>query len=125
MKKQAAIVFTPISQEEMALFITRAFRALTPRSGFKNGEIYYDLTVEEGQPVVIRVYTSISPSGMSASRGADAIRVGLFSTSGRPLKAGKLPIVKRTQNWRDNLRRLIEDEIEDYHDKEDYWNSRA
>lgn len=121
-----AAQYTPVTLKEMDQFLRRAFRAMDPTTGVKYGEIYYDLSVEEGSSVVVRVYTSIGERGeQAAGLGADAIRIGLFSKAGRPLKAGKLPIVKRTQNWRDNLRERISDEVEDYHDKEAYWESRA
>jgi hypothetical protein len=98
---------------------------MEPKTGEKNREVYYDLSMDDDSRVCVRVYTSIGSYGTAADVGTDAIRVGLFSKSGRPLKSGKMPIVKRTQNWRDNLRERIEDELESYHEKDEYWESRA
>lgn len=124
-KKAMAAQFTPVTAEDMARFLFRSFRAMTPRKGLDRGEMYYDLMLSP--KVAVRVWTSIR-TGAEVVRdvGEDAIRIQLVSaSSGRKLKSGKSPIVKRTQGWRDNLQDRIEDEIESYHDKEDYWEGRA
>lgn len=121
-----AATFTQISIGDIEQFLKRAFRALKPHAGPNvRGEATFDLHLSDA--VVIRIYTSVSSGGTSAAGvGSDAIRVGLYSVkANRPLKSGKLPIVKRTQGWRDNLRERIEDEIADYDEREQYWESRA
>lgn len=122
--KQAAATYTVVSAEDMHKFLTRAFRAMNPQKGINRGELYYDLSLSP--KVGVRVWTSIQTGAASgADVGEDAIRIQLYSLTGkRPLKSGKAPIVKRTQGWRDNLQDRIEDEIESYHEKEDYWESR-
>lgn len=113
-----AAMFTEVTLPEMDSFLRRAFRALKPKPNTWRGEVAYDLFLSD--KVVVRVYTSISPSrGVGADIGSDAIRVGLYSTNGRPLKSGKMPIVKRTQNWRDNLRERVEEAMEQYQLHED------
>lgn len=118
-------VYTPISLPEMEKLITRAYRALAPRKNTERGETYFDLTLSP--KVAVRVWTSIgSGSGGSAAVGEDAIRVQLmYPHLRRPLKAGKAPIVKRTQGWRDNLQKAVAAEMEDYYDQEDYWEKRV
>ena len=118
MTRTAAIQFTEVTLEDMDKFLRRAFRAMQPQTGTSRGEMYYDLELSE--KVVVRVYTSISAGrNQAADVGADAIRVGLYQKPNKPLRGGKWPIVKRTQNWRDNLKERIEDWIEAYHDHEE------
>jgi len=121
----AAKRFVPVRLEEIEQYLKRAFRALRPHPGpLSKGELTIDLSLSDN--VVIRVFTSAHRGKESvADVGEDAIRVGLNAASGRPLKAGKLPIVQRTEGWRDNLRKRVEAEIEDYDDREGYWESRA
>jgi hypothetical protein len=120
-----AATFTEISLEDMETFLKRAFRALKPKKGTERGEIYFDLSLSPN--VVVRVWTSVKPrSGMGAGVGEDAIRVQLIYVHlKRPLLTGKAPIVKRTQNWRSNLQERVEDMIETYEDKDEYWEERA
>lgn len=120
-----AAQFTQITLQEMDTYLKRAFRAMRPAPGLNRGEVYYDLSLSD--KVAIRVYTSIHRGQESAAgRGADAIRIGLVSKRlNRPLKSGKMPIVKRTGGWKTNLQARIEDEIESYHDREEYWEGRA
>lgn len=125
MKRIGAATFTEISLTEMARYLKRAFHSLNPSEGLNRGEVVYELHLSD--KVAVRVYTSVHKgSEQAADVGADAIRIQLVSTKlNRPLKSGKAPIVKRTQNWKDNLRERVEDEIESYYDKEGYWESRA
>jgi hypothetical protein len=119
-----AAQYTEISGTEMEVFLKRAFRALRPEKGMQNKEIFYDLKFSP--TVVIRVWTSIRPWGASAGAGEDAIRVQFFgSRVNRPLVSGKAPIVKRTQNWRNSLQDKIEDYLELYEDKAEYWDERG
>ena len=118
--------FTEVSLEDMVTFLKRAFRALRPVPGpVTRGEITYDLFLSPN--TVIRIFTSVHRGQtMGADIGSDAIRIGLYSVvKDRPLKTGKLPIVKRTQGWRDNLKDRIEDEIEGFEERKGYWESRS
>lgn len=113
-----AAQFTSISLDEMTKFLGRAFHALRPQRQVNvRGEVAIELPLSDH--VTITVFTSISHSGgQAAGVGADAIRVGLYRNQ-RPLTSGKLPIVKRTQNWKDNLRERIEDQIERFDMREE------
>lgn len=119
-----AAQYTEISGTEMEVFLKRAFRALRPEKGMQNKEIFYDLKLSP--TVVIRVWTSIKPWGASAGVGEDAIRVQFYgSRVSRPLVSGKAPIVKRTQNWRNSLQDKIEEYLELYEEKAEYWDERG
>lgn len=120
-----AAQFTPVTLEEMTAFLKRGFRALKPKVGANRGEIYFDLFLSE--KAGIRVWTSIAAGReQGASSGQDAIRIQFYNFGqNRPLIPGKAPIVKRTQNWRDSLKDRIEDYIELFDDKEEYWLSRT
>jgi hypothetical protein len=120
-----AATFVEVSHEDMARFLTRAFRALKPTKGVQYSEIYYDLHL--GESVAIRVWTSVKTgSGVGAGVGEDAIRISLISSkNGKPLVAGKAPIVKRTTNWRNSLQDRIEDYVELYDEKEESFESSA
>lgn len=121
----AGATFTPVSLDEMEKFIKRGFHALDPEKKVVKGEIVFDLTIEPG--IVIRVWTSIHQGSQTgASVGSDAIRVQFYNASkNHPMVPGKAPIVKRTQNWRDNLRERIEDVLEFFEEKADYWRGRV
>lgn len=126
MRKQAmAAQFTEVTLEDMDRFLKRGFRMMRPKPATERGEVHYDLSLSDA--VVIRVWTSIGTGReQGASVGEDAIRVQLFSrVTKRPLMKGKAPIVKRTQGWRNNLQDRIEDYVETYESKEDYWESLA
>jgi hypothetical protein len=120
-----AAQYTEVSLKDMEQFLRRAFRSLRPKKGEQRREIYYDLSLSPG--VAIRVWTSIGVGrGTGAGVGQDAIRIQLVNKKNqRPLMKGKAPIVKRTQNWRNNLQDRIEDYIEQYEDREDYWEGRV
>lgn len=120
-----AAQYTEVSLEDMERFLKRAFRSLQPKKGEQRREIYYDLSLSER--VAIRVWTSIGVGrGTGADVGQDAIRIQLvIKGNGRPLMKGKSPIVKRTQNWRNSLQDRIEEYLEQYEDKEGYWEGRA
>ncbi len=114
-----AATYTQVTLQEMDAFLKRAFRSLRPERGSNRGEITYDLYLSP--TTVIRIFTSIGESrDAGAQVGEDAIRILLFSLKkGKPLKPGKAPIVKRTQNWRDSLKDRIEDYLEAYSDHEE------
>jgi hypothetical protein len=120
-----AAQYTAITLPEMETFLKRAFRVLRPTQGTQNREIYYDLKLSP--QVVIRVWTSIvSAWGSAAGAGQDAIRVQFFGIRvNRPLVSGKAPIVKRTQNWRNSLQDRIEEYLELYEEKAEYWDERG
>ncbi len=120
-----AAQYTEISLEEMETFLKRAFRALRPKQGVQRGEYYYDLKLSDH--VIVRVWTSIQRGSQSgAGVGQDAIRVQLMGVQvERPLMKGKAPIVKRTQGWKNTLQGKIEDMMETYEEKPDYWDSRG
>jgi len=124
-KAMAGARFTPVTLKDFQDFFRRGFAAVDPKVGNHRGEVFYDLPLSE--KVVIRVFTSVGTGGSGAGHGEDAIRLTLCRVDGRPLvtKGGKWPIVKRTQNWRDNLRDLIGEHMEMFYSKEDYWNDRA
>lgn len=120
-----AAQYTEIALDDMEKFLKRAFRAFRPKQGAHRGEFYYDLTI--GKFVGIRVWTSVGVhSGAGASVGSDAIRVQLVSLKDHgPLERGKAPIVKRTQGWRTSLQDRIEELVEKYEEREDFWEPWA
>lgn len=110
--KGMAAQYTEITLDEMKAFLARAFHALEPqRQSMARDEVVIELPLSA--IAYISVFTSMNRNGQAASVGADAIRVGLYR-NGRPLQSGKLPIVKRTQGWKDNLRDKIEIALEAY-----------
>lgn len=129
MYRQAmAAQFTNITADDMLKFLNRAFHALHPSRPFnKNDEMVVDLALNDAKTIGIRVWTSIRSGAERASEvGTDAIRVQFYNfAKNKPMLTGKTPIVKRTQNWRDNLKDRIIDIMEQYDDREDYWESRV
>lgn len=109
-----AATYTVVTLEEMERFLRRAYRALKPTKAIVNREVVFDLHLDS--TIGVRVWTSIGASGgQGADVGEDAIRIQYFHFGrGKPLTAGKAPIVKRTQNWRDSLTDRIEDVMERY-----------
>jgi len=120
-----AAQYTEVTLEDMERFLKRGFRALRPKQGIKSGEYYYDLSLSPH--VIIRVWTSVGKhSATGAGVGQDAIRIQFLSGRTQiPMVSGKAPIVKRTQGWRNSLQGKIEDLIEAYEEKADYWDSRG
>lgn len=120
-----AAQFTEITLEEMERYLKRGWHALRPKQVVYKGEISYDLFLSA--VVSVRVMTSIGArSSSGAGAGEDAIRVTLFMPKqNRPMLSGKMPIVKRTQGWKNSLQDRIEDMIETYEDREDYFEERA
>lgn len=118
-----AATFTEVTLEDMEKFLRRAYNVYRPKRGESRGEVYYDLSLSKGS-ILIRVWTSIRPhSGMGADKGTDAIRVTLVTKGGKPL-VPKGTIVKRTQNWRTSLQSRIDDLLDDYESKTEYWKKR-
>jgi len=123
-KVAAGARFTPITMAEVELFLKRGFRALKPTKITRNGEYCFKLMMSDN--VHILVWTSIHVgTDQGAGKGVDPMRIGLYEDGGRPLMKGKLEIVKRTQNWRDSLQDRIEELMETYDDREEYWEQRA
>ncbi len=118
-----AALYTEITLEDMDRFLKRAYRALRPKQKVERGEYVYDLNLSKGK-ILIKVWTSIHKgSGLGAQKGEDAIRVVLVTQGGRPLMP-KGKIVKRTQNWRNSLQDRIEELLETYEAKTEYWKGR-
>lgn len=122
MQRFAAARAVPVTLPEIDQFMRRAFRATKPRADKTSwGEVVYYLTPDLEDPTnVIRVQTSVYYGQMARGEGEDSIRVVLMNTkTNRPI-AGKEQRVHRVENWRDNLRKRIEDAIEKFDDmKED------
>lgn len=126
--------YVGVTREEMDKFLRRTFRALRPTPNDRGGELIYTLRLS--QNVGIKVLTSIAAGGQSgASSGEDAIRV-IFISLKRPYPRDSLmgkarskevgkSRVHRTENWRTNLKKLVQLFIQKYHEKLDYWEHRA
>lgn len=117
--------YVQVSLEEIQKFLKRAFHSMPFKSRTEKGETVLDLAITDN--VGVRVYTSVRP-GRDLARGVgeDAIRVVFFNLKkDRPLKRGKGDRVYRIKTWRDNLRKRIEDLLEEYYEKEDYWDGLA
>jgi len=115
--KKAAATFVGFTLEEFDKYIKRAFRAFKPTQVRLGNEFAYVLHLSERIKILIQ--SSIHSSGYAAGSGTDPIRVGFMyaeSKGGslRPLKGKSFPIVKRTENWRDNLEDRVNDYLEEY-----------
>lgn len=122
-----AAVYTDITIEELDTYLKRAFRALRPKQIVCKSEYCYLLSLSPN--VRIQILTAIS-RGASSSRdvGTDTIKLMLVGdTSNRPLLAGKKSSLsmKRTQGWKTTLQDRIEDLVELYEERKDYWEQRA
>lgn len=106
----------PVSLSDMDRVIRRAFRATNPKAEKSRwGEIVYTLTPDTDDPTnVIRVQTSIFEGQQAREAGEDSIRITLMNTrTNRPI-AGKVQRVHRVENWKDNLRKRIEEALETF-----------
>ena len=114
-----------ITLDEFETYLRRAFRAMRPKKSLSDRhEYFFDLNLSKY--VAIRVWSSIGEKGVSAQKGADAIRVQMYGKgTKRPLKKGKSPIVKRTPGWKGNLKNRIGEIAEEFEDREDYWDYLA
>jgi hypothetical protein len=114
-----------VSLDDIDKLLKRSFHSMRPKRGEYGGAYYYDLGISDN--VAIRVYTSVLVrSEMSRGSESKPMSVTLVAPKlKRRLESGKLPIAKRTQNWRTTLLDLIEDKIELYEEKEQYWEGRA
>jgi hypothetical protein len=117
------MAYVEVTLKEMDTFLKRGFRALRPDQGSFRGQVTYDLYLSPS--VVIRIYTSIMQSGYSAGAGGDSIRVVILGVkSEKPLVSGSF-LVKRTNSWRNTLQDKIEEYIELYEEKAEYWDQRG
>jgi len=118
-----AAEFTQVSLEDMKKYLRRAFGSLPSKQSVQRGETVFDLSITDN--VGIRIYTSVGhDKDQAAGRGEDAIRVLMWNIAkNRPMKSGKAVAVKRTQGWKDTLRRKIEDVLEEYYEKEESWEA--
>jgi hypothetical protein len=109
-----AATYTPVSLKDMETFFKRGYHGMKLAKSVQRGEVVFDLYLEPN--LGVRVWSSLNPSSeSSAGVGEDAIRVQYYNFGlSRPMTAGKAPIVKRTQGWRDSLRDRIEDVVELY-----------
>jgi len=117
------MAYVEVTLKEMETFLKRGFRALRPEEGSFRGQVIYDLSLSPS--VVIRIYTSIMKSGYSAGAGDDSIRVVFLGVKiDKPLVGGSF-LVKRTNNWRNSLQDKIEEYLELYEEKAEYWDQRG
>lgn len=122
-----AAVYTDITIDDLDKYLKRAFRALRPKQTVCKGEYCYLLSLSPN--VRIQIFTAIT-RGATSSRdvGTDTIKLQLVGdTTNRPLLAGKGSSLsmKRTQGWKTTLQDRIEDLVELYEERKDYWESRA
>lgn len=123
-----AATFTEITLDDFDKFLKRAFRALKPRQIVCSGHEYcYTLQLSPNVRIMIR--TAIT-RGQTTTRevGTDTVKLQLVGgTSNRPLLAGKgsALTMKRTQGWKNTLQNRVEDLVEVYEERLDYWESRA
>lgn len=123
-KVAMAAVYTEVSLEDMDKLLKRAFYDMRPKRGSFSGSYYYDL--KAGDNVAIRVWTSVSVStGVSRGKQKSPMKVLLVSLKRNGFPLEKATVVKRTQKWRTTLQDLIEEKIEMYESKTDYWEHRA
>lgn len=118
------MAYIEISLEDFLKFFKTRYRAYKPTEVKKDkGEYVYDLFLTK--TVTVRVHTSIMRSGKSAKRGQDAIRTILFAPKiNRPLNKKVAPsIVKRTPSWKKSLSDRIDSFVEEYYNKEDFYNA--
>lgn len=102
-----------ISQKEMEDFLLpQGFRPVQLPNTF---ELVYAKRIDKDNvPLSLRVYTGISPSGLSRDVGADAIRVNLFvrTPTGDIKKIKDTKRVHRVKNWQKNLQTRIAELLE-------------
>ena len=117
------MAYVEVTLKEMETFLKRGFRALRPEQGVYRGQFIYDLSLSPS--VVIRIYTSIMKSGYSAGAGGDSIRIVFLGVRvDKPLVGGSF-LVKRTNSWRNSLQDKIEEYLELYEEKAEYWDQRG
>ncbi len=125
-KKAGGATFVGFTYEEFNKYMGRAFRALRPKPVDRGGEISYVLTITDRFVVIVQ--SSIHKGyDTAAQSGTDPIRVGwgYLDQGGkfRPLVA-KFEIVKRTENWRDNLEDRVNDFVSEYYAHKIQYDAR-
>ncbi len=117
--------YTEVTLEDMTRALKRRFRSYRPRQSTVQREVVFDLKIDDH--VAVRVWSSIVPGrDVGKGVGQDAIRIQLVSLQkGVPLQRGKAPIVKRTQNWAENLERRVNEAVLVYNDSADFWAGLA
>lgn len=124
-----AATFTPVTLTDLKKSLKRTFSSMPFKESADRGEIVLDMEITDN--VGIRVFTSVGKGREDAAgHGEDAIRVLMWNLhKRRPMKSkalgGKAVAVKRTQGWRDTLRRRVEDVLEEYYDDSEGWEARA
>jgi hypothetical protein len=123
--KVADARYVEITLEEMEAFLKRAFRALRPRRNKgRGGEVTFDLSLSDNHSILVRVYSSIyEGSGIGRGKGSDSIKVVMLTDKGKPLMPAA-KIVMRTKNWRTAVQDRIEEYLETYESKVEYWKGR-
>lgn len=116
-----------ITFEEFQKYVTRAFRAFRPQHVVLDTQHAWILSLSPR--IKVAIHSSIYASGMSAPSGTQPIKVGFMFAKGTTPGAALAPlhgkeswaIVKRTDNWRDNLEDRVNDCIEKYEsNRQDY-----
>jgi len=95
---------TTINRDEFEAYVTGRGLQLIPNLP-NTKELVYGKRVDKGNlKLSLRVYSSITPDGVSREVGADAIRVCLWSIhGGKPLLVSSSVRVHRVEGWRKNL----------------------
>ena len=120
-----AATFTEITLEEMEGFLKRAFRGYKPKKGIEKGQ--YAFTLHITDDVGIRILSSIPARGEKVRGvGDDTINLLLWWVKkDYPMTKDKALVVKRVGGWKANLQDRIEDLVEAYEEKAEYWDARA
>ncbi len=122
-----AAQYTEVTLEDMKRTLKRRFRSYRPRQDVSKGMYVFDLKIDDH--VGIRIWTSITARrGVGKDVGESAIRIHLISLQQKkPLQSrkNKPTIVKRTQNWADNLERRVNELVLKYNDSADFWSDLA
>lgn len=112
--------------KEFDNLIRRNFRVLRPKVVVDHNEICYDLTPEDDQPqFILRVRTTIS-RGDTESRGVgeDSIKIILIDQVTNKGITNKFRRVHRVSGWVNNVRKRIEEALEEFEDIEEERTKR-
>lgn len=116
--------YVEITLDEMEAFLKRAYHALQPKkSRYRTGQMVFDLSLSDNHQIFIRVYSSIFSGGVVQRKGEDSIKVVMLTDNGKALMP-KAKLVMQTTNWRSALQDRIEDFLELYESKVEYWKKR-
>lgn len=106
--------YTPLTLQQMGELLTpQGFRIIDLTN---TAEMVYGKIIAKS--VCLRVYTTIDRTGYSRDCGADAIRVTAVKRyPGDVIRGiGKTKRIHRTQNWRVNLQKRIDEMIAQFGD---------